>query len=78
MEIPHDDRTIDDPMWDSPEYDHYVGWVAIDNEYAKENGAPTSMHWPWDDSKGIYVFHSYHSLHCVVRVLLLPFVILSQ
>lgn len=64
--IPHRDESLDDPMWDLPKYDLYAGWVALDNDYAEAKGAPTSMHWPWDDSKSIYVFHSYHSLHCVV------------
>lgn len=64
--IPHDDRTIDDPMWESPEYDFYTGWLALSNDHAQEMGLPTSMEWPWDASKGVYIFHSYHSLHCVV------------
>ncbi|TVY45524.1 Phenylalanine aminomutase (L-beta-phenylalanine forming) [Lachnellula cervina] len=63
--IPHDDRTIDDPMWESPEYDFYTGWLALSNDHAQEMGLPTSMEWPWDASKGVYIFHSYHSLHCV-------------
>ncbi|CAD6442819.1 c2025c81-b6bb-4ce8-a085-19207b41bf29 [Sclerotinia trifoliorum] len=25
MPIPHDDRAIDDPMWDSPEFDLFTG-----------------------------------------------------
>ena len=66
MEIPHDDRTIDDPMWDAPELDWNVGWVALDNKEVAAKGIPTAMHWPWDDSKSIYVFHAFHSLHCVV------------
>ena len=69
MEITHDDRKIDDPVWDSPEYDAYLGWVAIDSKSAKQKGMPTSMHWPWDDHKSIYLLHGFHSLHCVVSFL---------
>ncbi|KAF7188224.1 Phenylalanine aminomutase (L-beta-phenylalanine forming) [Pseudocercospora fuligena] len=65
LEIPHDDRTIDDPMWDNPEYDWNLGWVALDNDVAHSKGIPTAMHWPWDDSKSIYVLHGFHSIHCV-------------
>jgi hypothetical protein len=73
MQIPHDDRTIDDPMWDAPEYDWYAGWVALDDDFVKAKGVPTSMRWPWDSSKSIYVFHSFHSLHCVVSLLISPY-----
>lgn len=40
--------------------------VALDDDFVKAKGVPTSMRWPWDSSKSIYVFHSFHSLHCVV------------
>lgn len=64
--ISHDDHTIEDPMWDSPEYDWYLGWVALQNDVAKSKGLPTAMHWPWDSSRSIYILHGFHSLHCVV------------
>ena len=66
MTIPHDERPIDDPMWDNPEFDWNTGWVALDTQQATARGLPTSMHWPWDHSKGIYVLHGFHSMHCVV------------
>ena len=65
--IPHDNRTIDDEMWDSPEFDTFVGMVALSDEFAEEKGLLRAQRFPWDSSKGIYVFHAYHSLHCVVR-----------
>ena len=64
--IPHDDRSIEDPMWDSPEIDYFKGFVALSDDFVEEKGLPRSMRYPWDSSKGIYVFHSHHSLHCVV------------
>lgn len=64
--ISHDDHTIEDPMWDSPEYDWYLGWVALQNDVAQSKGLPTAMHWPWDSSRSIYILHGFHSLHCVV------------
>ncbi|KAG6119941.1 hypothetical protein E4U13_007108 [Claviceps humidiphila] len=63
--IPFDERDIDDPSWDDPEYDYFDGFVALDHEYAKKNKILSSQNWPWDHSKGIYVLHGYHSLHCV-------------
>ena len=64
--IPHDDRTIDDPMWDEPELDYFNGFVALSDDFVAKKGLPSAMRYPWDKSKSIYVFHSYHSLHCVV------------
>ncbi|KAG6268286.1 hypothetical protein E4U49_007394 [Claviceps purpurea] len=63
--IPFDERNIDDPLWDDPEYDYFDGFVALDHEFAKKNKILSSQNWPWDHSKGIYVLHGYHSLHCV-------------
>ena len=64
--IPHDDRAMDDPMWDAPEFDWNVGWVALNSQEVKNKNIPSAMHWPWDESKSIYVLHGFHSLHCVV------------
>ncbi|KHO00463.1 uncharacterized protein MAM_01241 [Metarhizium album ARSEF 1941] len=63
--IAHDGRAIDDAMWDSPEYDWYLGWVALQNDEAESKGLPTAMRWPWDSSRSIYILHGFHSLHCV-------------
>ena len=68
MSIPHDNRTIDDQVWDSPEFDTYVGMVALDDKFVEQKGLPRSQRFPWDSSKGIYIFHGYHSLHCVVSL----------
>ncbi|KAF7879433.1 hypothetical protein EAF04_000629 [Stromatinia cepivora] len=58
MPIPHDDRAIDDPMWDSPEFDFFTGWVVLDDEFVAEKGLPTPMRWPWDNSKSIYMSYT--------------------
>ncbi|CRG86467.1 hypothetical protein PISL3812_03473 [Talaromyces islandicus] len=63
--IPHDNRTIDDDFWDDPQFDDYVGMVALGDEFTQEKGLLSSQRWPWDHSKGIYVVHGFHSLHCV-------------
>ncbi|KAG5987437.1 hypothetical protein E4U54_004997 [Claviceps lovelessii] len=63
--IPFDERGIDDPLWDDPEFDYFAGFVALDHQYAKKHNILSSQNWPWDHSKGIYVLHGYHSLHCV-------------
>lgn len=65
--IPHDNRPIDDPFWDEdPVLDTFSGWIALDSEYIREHNLLSSMRWPWDQNKHIYVLHAYHSLHCVV------------
>ena len=65
--IPRDERPIEDPFWDEdPLLDTFSGWVALDSEYIREHNLLTSMRWPWDHNKHIYVLHAYHSLHCVV------------
>jgi hypothetical protein len=66
--IPHDNRTIDDEMWDAPEFDTFLGMVALSDEFTEEKGLLRAQRFPWDASKGIYVFHGYHSLHCVVSL----------
>lgn len=68
LPIPDDSRTIDDPVWDSSEFDVYTGWVALSDEWVTQKGLAHSMIWPWDHSKGVYVCHAYHSLDCVVSL----------
>ena len=53
-------------MWNEPEIDYFNGFVALSDDFVAQKGLPSAMRYPWDKTKSIYVFHSYHSLHCVV------------
>lgn len=73
LTMPHEIRTLDDPLWDSPEWDWNPGWIALKDSVTQAKGLPLSMQWPWDKTKGIYLIHGFHSMHCVVSVLVLVF-----
>lgn len=66
MRILHDNRTIDDQFWNDPQFDYELGMVALEDSYVQEHGLLSAQRWPWDHTKGIYVVHGFHSLHCVV------------
>jgi hypothetical protein len=42
--------------------------VALPYDMVDEHDLPVSQPFPWDDSKGIYLLHGHHNLHCVVSV----------
>ncbi|KAJ5729939.1 uncharacterized protein N7483_004447 [Penicillium malachiteum] len=39
--------------------------VALSDEWAYQHGLRTAQRFPWDNSKGIYLLHGFHTLHCV-------------
>ena len=57
-------RTAADAAWSR--LDSNGGSVALSDEYVSEKGLPTAQRWPWDATKGIYLLHGYHNLHCLV------------
>jgi hypothetical protein len=63
---PYTDRndTFRDELWTAINIDD--GMVALPDEYVAEKGIPVSQRFPWDHTKGIYLLHGYHNLHCVV------------
>lgn len=64
---PYTDRndTFRDELWQSINIDE--GMIALPDEIAIEKGLPLAQRFPWDHSKGVYLLHGYHNLHCVVR-----------
>ena len=55
-----------DMLWDVILPSH--GFVAMDRDWAKENGWPESMYLPSDKSKGVYLLEAYHHMHCLVSI----------
>jgi hypothetical protein len=53
-----------DRAWDGISIDN--GTLALDPPYAKAMGLPPAQPFPWDASKGLYLFNGYHSMHCLV------------
>ena len=47
-------------------FDVDTGVVALDLDLMRRQGIPQSQHFPWDDSKGLYVLNGYHCIHCIV------------
>lgn len=38
--------------------------AALLDKWARERYLRTAQRFPWDKSKGVYILHEYHSLHC--------------
>jgi hypothetical protein len=55
--------TLQDQLWHNINVDH--GVVALSDEWAVQHGIRTAQRFPWDQSKGVYILHSYHNLHCL-------------
>ncbi|KAL3426736.1 hypothetical protein PVAG01_00245 [Phlyctema vagabunda] len=60
-----------DILWDNIRTSH--GHLAVDHAWAAEQHWPESMSIPGGSNKGLYLFESYHQLHClkIVRKTLL-------
>lgn len=41
------------------------GVVALSDEWAAAHGLRIAQRFPWDTSKGIYILHGFHNLHCL-------------
>ncbi|TVY83823.1 Cyclochlorotine biosynthesis protein R [Lachnellula suecica] len=55
-----------DKNWNAIRAAH--GIVAVDHQWAVENGLPPADDLPSDHSKGVYTLEAYHSLHCLVVI----------
>jgi hypothetical protein len=58
-----DNSTLRDELWYSIDVDRAV--VALSDEWALGHGLRTAQRFPWDESKGIYILHGFHNLHCL-------------
>ncbi|KAL4794452.1 hypothetical protein BDV19DRAFT_365048 [Aspergillus venezuelensis] len=55
--------SLSDPLWNSINID--AGVIALSDSYAESHNLRTAQRFPWDTSKGIYIIHGYHNLHCL-------------
>ncbi|KAJ0418861.1 hypothetical protein BJY00DRAFT_287158 [Aspergillus carlsbadensis] len=55
--------TLSDTLWHSINIDH--GVVALPDSFAASHNLRTAQRFPWDTSKGIYILHGFHNLHCL-------------
>ncbi|KAL5044215.1 hypothetical protein BDW71DRAFT_215769 [Aspergillus fruticulosus] len=55
--------TLADTLWHSINIDS--GVVALSDSFAASHNIRTAQRFPWDTSKGIYILHGFHNLHCL-------------
>ncbi|KAI4121383.1 MAG: hypothetical protein LQ338_006386, partial [Usnochroma carphineum] len=56
-------QTLSHSLWHSLNIDH--GVIALPDTYARAHNLPLAQRFPWDATKGIYILHGYHNLHCL-------------
>jgi len=60
----HDNASLAATLWHAINIDN--GVIALSDEYVASKGLPPAQRFPWDATKGIYILHGYHNLHCLV------------
>lgn len=43
------------------------GVIALSDDYVASKSLLPAQRFPWDRTKGIYIVHGYHNLHCLVH-----------
>ena len=43
------------------------GVIALSDDYVASKSLLPAQRFPWDATKGIYIIHGYHNLHCLVH-----------
>ncbi|KAI0165180.1 hypothetical protein GGR52DRAFT_557825 [Hypoxylon sp. FL1284] len=61
-----ENETLRDELWHDINVDAAV--VALSDEWAAQHGLRTAQRFPWDSSKGMYILHGFHNLHCLKLV----------
>lgn len=56
-------QSLQDELWNSINVDH--GVVALPDSWVAEHGLRTAQRFPWDQTKGVYLLHGFHDLHCL-------------
>ena len=67
METPysHDNNdSLTASLWHDIDIDS--GVIALSDEYVASVGLLPAQRFPWDTTKGVYIVHGYHNLHCLV------------
>jgi hypothetical protein len=55
--------TIQNQLWNDINVDY--GVVALSDEWVAQHELRSAQRFPWDSSKGIYILHGFHNLHCL-------------
>lgn len=63
-----DNETLQDQLWHDINID--LGVVALSDEWAAQHDLRLAQRFPWDQTKGIYILHGFHNLHCLKIVYL--------
>ena len=66
-ETPYSDTANDSlvtELWHDINIDN--GVIALSDDYVASKQLPKAQRFPWDHTKGIYIVHGYHNLHCLV------------
>lgn len=56
-------QTLQDALWDAINIDD--GVVALPDAFVAQHDLRRAQRFPWDPSKGIYILHGFHNLHCL-------------
>jgi len=62
----HHNNVVADATWDSWVVE--PGIIALPHSYVNGKMLPQAQNSPLDDSKGVYILSSYHSLHCLKQL----------
>ncbi|KAI0397928.1 hypothetical protein F5Y17DRAFT_254992 [Xylariaceae sp. FL0594] len=58
--------TVQDRAWMSISDDLAV--VALSDDFARAHGLRRAQRFPWDQTKGLYILHGVHNLHCLKNI----------
>ncbi|KAF6221517.1 hypothetical protein HO133_002373 [Letharia lupina] len=66
-ETPYSDNknaSLTASLWHDIDIDS--GVITLSDDYVASKGLLPAQRFPWDATKGIYIVHGYHNLHCLV------------
>ncbi|KAI1283463.1 hypothetical protein F5Y07DRAFT_394371 [Xylaria sp. FL0933] len=61
-----ENETLQDQLWYNINVDSAV--VALSDDWVAKHDLRRAQRFPWDQSKGIYILHGFHNLHCLKLV----------
>ena len=61
----NDNASLTASLWHDIDIDS--GVIALSDDYVASKSLLPAQRFPWDPTKGIYILHSYHNLHCLVK-----------
>ncbi|KAH7324811.1 hypothetical protein B0I35DRAFT_458478 [Stachybotrys elegans] len=58
--------TVQDKAWMSIDDD--LALVALSDEFASAHDLRKAQRFPWDQTKGLYILHGIHNMHCLKNI----------